>query len=461
MAAVAPAPDVIRFQVFDSIKTLVIDPTVSVFDVLETQSFDPDAHTFLDVVRWHLRSNPDDRGTVMRIGAFVIGTDVSLENPLRDCVRILDRRIDNLPVVIYLSHIRSHMVEVEYEKIRYALAANAADLPWPLWDKEDTDPINMQVLGSYDDFRASAVPLRAIPDKREDNSIRNLIGMRRGRHLKFVNMHALVASLAHGTRREPVFHTEIDRIELFKRHLEDAVQRSLSPPEDNPFVVLLPIIDLVTTSVDHRYGLALSTFEQRMKDQSLSEEARRSVVLQQEREVNFNQLKTRRFLIDRIRQFIRSNPDATIASVEAQSKHDYDTMAGPHSIDVSVALEDARAEHRLAAEAEDWHIDNRLIEMYKRAFLAGDQDARPNKHAIDLYAAIKVRRFSRLEIHGYAAMIDAVRAIHVQYNDQDTQAAREARRVAILAAIDVDYSVDAAARASGCRLADHMERQLR
>jgi len=460
MAAPAPAAvadgggGIILFQVYDTVKMLAHDNTVSVFDALDTGSFDPDAHSFRDVVRWHLDANPEDRSTVMKINALVIGTDVSLDTPLRDWVQILGLHIDGLSTVIYMSHSRSPAVE--YEKIRYALVANAAGLAWPLWDKEDTDPINMQVMGSYDEYRASARRLSDHPDEREDNSMHNLIGLRRGRHLKFVNMHALAASLAHGNRRDPVFHADIERIDEFMRHLRAAIQRSLHPPGGDPLVAMLPIIDLVTTTLDRRYGAAFVDYERRMRHAPLSEAAHRAIAQQKARELHFDQLTTRRPLIDRMRQFVRAHPDATLAQVEAEARRNFEALPLPRNIDVSVALDDARAEHRLAAEAGDWHAENRLIEMYKRAFLAGDQDAPPNKHSPDLYEAMKVRRFSRLEISGYIAMSNALRAIHEQY---DGQADREARRNALRAAIDADYSVDAEASVSGNRLAGRMPRQ--
>lgn len=345
MAAPAAAGG-IRFKVFDlnTQNTLIDGVKPHPGDDL-SPPFDPDAHTFLDVMAWRLDSHPRDRDRVWRVGPrnLIIGIDVSLDTPLRDWMAVLDLRADGVtPAPLRPNPMLN--LSVEYEKVQYALAANAAGLAWPLWDAADTDPINMQAMGAHDNLRNRRGSQGVPPE--ENNGIYNLIGLRRGRHLKFVNMRTLAASLVHGNRREPAFHTEIADIESFGRHLLIAMQRSTSPSQSDPQHTLLPIIDLVTGAVDRRYGSAFSAYERRMKNKPLSEAAIRVANHGKEQSVAAGTYLAQTVLRQRIQDFVRQNPDASLADVEADSLRMRDWIPATRDFSDADVLQIARDVHK-------------------------------------------------------------------------------------------------------------------
>jgi len=344
MAAPAAAGG-IRFKVYDlnTQNTLIDGVKPHPGDDL-SPPFDPDAHTFLDVMAWRLDSHPDDRDRVWRVGPrnLIIGIDVSLDTPLRDWMAVLDLRADGVtPAPLRPAPMLN--LSVEYEKVQYALAANAAGLAWPLWDAADTDPINMQAMGAHDNLRNRRGSQGVPPE--ENNGIGNLVGLRRGRHLKFVNMHALAQSLVHGNRREPAFHTEIADVESFGRHLLIAMQRSTSPSQSDPLHTLLPIIDLVTGAVDRRYGSAFSAYERRAKNKPLSEAAIRVANHGKEQGVAAATYLARSVLSDRMQMFMSENPNATLADAEAKGLRLRDWIPSTRGFSDADALKIARDVH--------------------------------------------------------------------------------------------------------------------
>jgi len=197
--------------------------------------------TFRAVLDWHLRSVPGDRNLVWRIGTRVLGTDVPIDGRLADWVRVLG----GSPITIAISAPGS----AEHEAIKYAFACHLAGLPWPLWDADERDPINRRLLGVRSEDAAAA------PRLDEDNRIGNLVGLRHGRHVKFVNVHALADAMKRGNTVEPVFRTNVaDRMDDFVRCIQAAVYDSIHPYADDPVAGLLPIIELATMVVDWRYG---------------------------------------------------------------------------------------------------------------------------------------------------------------------------------------------------------------
>lgn len=168
-----------------------------------------------DVVDSHLAHNPIDRNCVWRLvspsaaagsrtggGAdgdrdgLVIGVDIPLGDTLAKWLPASADEVELLlPGPMHLP------VSVEYEKMRYARGALRAGLVWPAWARDDTDPINMQPLGEWENQRDRRGVAGEI-DADQNNGIENLVGLQSpdGNIVRFVNIANLVSAIDAGMR---------------------------------------------------------------------------------------------------------------------------------------------------------------------------------------------------------------------------------------------------------------------
>lgn len=259
MAAPAAALS-IRFKILGGMGILFQEDDGAV-----SPAFDAASTTWADIMRTRVNNNSREGETVFRVNvankSYVIGIDIPLGATLAEWAEVLGMTAAE-PVKLIMEGVLS--IRIEYEKVMYALAAHTKGLPWPLWDAQDTDCINMQVLGSWDNMRERRGSTMTPPADHNNNLV-NLVGLRHGRHLYFINMHALKDYVRdHGEGlRDPLHRHPIANARGFKEKLDICVGLSRRPPVDR-MSSLLPIIDLDTLAIDRKYGSAFAAEERRM-----------------------------------------------------------------------------------------------------------------------------------------------------------------------------------------------------
>lgn len=138
--------------------------------------------TWHDVVKSHLRHHPLDRDAVWYVDGRVLGIHIPLSQPLRIMLHAGQQVEIDVPGPL------SRRVWDEHEKIKYALAALRCGRTWPAWGEDDVDPLNLAVLGGWDEKREGTGSTVTTPD--QDNSIGNLVGLRKASgHVVYVNIH--------------------------------------------------------------------------------------------------------------------------------------------------------------------------------------------------------------------------------------------------------------------------------
>lgn len=245
---------------------------MAAFRVRETrQTFDPDTTTWLQVVESILEQEKNQDTVVWRLPAatrpdgkpMVLGVDI----PLADKLSVLnDKERFWVPgqaewPMLRLGGIMSY--DVTYEQMQYAMAAAASMLVWPPWHADDVDPINLQVLGAWDDMRARRGSTLVSAD--ENNGMENLVGLRRGAVVRWINIHAMMkafnASLQAGARevREPVFNTMLDA---------DQVRTLVGFKNLGSTLPILDLDDPESSGWDLRYGDAFARSRRRRESEN-------------------------------------------------------------------------------------------------------------------------------------------------------------------------------------------------
>lgn len=203
---------------------------------------DRSAMTWLDVVKGHLAHHPADRDAVWYVSLDALSVrvkDPALVGPKEDEDKMEFGIVGiHLPLGQLLSATVSpggvieiwiptpttlHVYPFEHHKVKYAMAALHCGMKWPAWEAGDNDAINYQVLGGWDDKAEGEGSTVAPPA--EDNSIRNLVGLRRSNGMvAYANLHALRTSLFNRLHNQLPYENNPNRVDkIIEPHTQESL----------------------------------------------------------------------------------------------------------------------------------------------------------------------------------------------------------------------------------------------